>query len=761
MDLVAADGICDELGSLRECTNTVPRLQKGQVPSISRGAVVISGALDGWKATHAWSLQALGDRFGTSQVRVALGAKGKPETMSLKEFVRYTERGADDDVNPRYVFEPHLRPPITEEYDSTVSGLFPHDLFKLLGESTRPPYRWLCLGPRRSGSRPHVDPLATSAWNALLRGRKRWVLIPPSAVGTLLPLGDVQAGELVPVEWFSQRLPKLRAKSPDNVFECIQEAGEIMYVPAGFWHAVLNITDTVAITHNFVGPEEFDNSWNAVCSERPGLAREWLPLLASSAPELARRTGGRVENSGYAHPDLSSIGNARAPLAVDDASVSWLLERRLQGKRHLGPPPSHLPSWEDAAMAARAPSEKGGSAIAMCVRSYQKGEVVFASEALAAVYEDEAQGLVQGLAERFPRTQQAAALLASWGMGQSSSGAEVCKAFNMHSHSVWCFAGGSRIEGLAIFSFSGLLSHSQEPALVLTFAANGCIAVAARDLEKGEKLTACLATWRFDEMRHKKELREAGVSSERIPWPVALPPQEGSQTAAATKFLASAERVAWHEHPDEQAQLQMAERLRQWLAEFDTRAGQDSRLVTQPSILRSSPYLCLCGQRLALHLSMGLHRLDDAWDAASRVLELLDHLPLHETSELCVALAVLGGALSFQQDQPARARRLFAAGERLVAMLFGASIHGNCWQLWLRSFLPEPLLGAAIAAASAVLEQQARSENPPGLGSHVEGSNTHWQQGTNIEVWEVLHSAPQTSVSPYRLPGSRHLEELD
>lgn len=57
--------------------------------------------------------------------------------------------------------------------DYSVPYLFREDLFDVLDGDKRPPFRWLIIGPERSGASWHVDPSLTSAWNTLLSGRKR------------------------------------------------------------------------------------------------------------------------------------------------------------------------------------------------------------------------------------------------------------------------------------------------------------------------------------------------------------------------------------------------------------------------------------------------------------------------------------------------------------------------------------------------------------------------------------------------------------
>lgn len=46
--------------------------------------------------------------------------------------------------------------------------------------------------------------------------------------------------------WYIEVYPTL--KPEERPLELIQEPGEIIFVPAGWWHTVLNVTDTVAVT---------------------------------------------------------------------------------------------------------------------------------------------------------------------------------------------------------------------------------------------------------------------------------------------------------------------------------------------------------------------------------------------------------------------------------------------------------------------------------------------------------------------------------
>jgi len=109
------------------------------------------------------------------------------------------------------------------------------------------------VAPSGSGTNFHFDPNGTSAWNWVIRGRKRWLLYPPGDAPPGVRFDGTTGILRAPptAEWLEEVHESLEERARP-VFDFVQSPGEVVFVPRGWWHAVLNLDDTVAITHNFV-----------------------------------------------------------------------------------------------------------------------------------------------------------------------------------------------------------------------------------------------------------------------------------------------------------------------------------------------------------------------------------------------------------------------------------------------------------------------------------------------------------------------------
>lgn len=258
-----------------------------------------------WSALENWKVETLEKDEGLLERRLKCGEDDDEKTIKVKlrHFLSYMEENRDD--SPLYIFDSSfpddkLANKMLKDY--RVPSYFSDDLFRLISESRRPPYRWWLLGPKRSGTCVHIDPLATGAWNTLISGQKRWVLFPPHVSKSIVKgSGLVRRDEDdEAVHYFSFILPRIKRKAsmlkgiPKYkdfcCFEFTQNAGETIYVPNGWWHAVLNLTDTVAVTQNFCSPRNFDASWIKTRKGRKRMAWKLLCALDENGyPELAER----------------------------------------------------------------------------------------------------------------------------------------------------------------------------------------------------------------------------------------------------------------------------------------------------------------------------------------------------------------------------------------------------------------------------------------------------------------------------------------
>ena len=246
---------------------TLPPAQFWAEFESSGRTVVIQGAVGHWPAA-AWTLDVIASAAGNATTFSVAHRAGAPYgndlklRISLPAYLSYCRSplALRDDL-PLYIFDAdfgEIAPQLLSGYDVASLRYFAEDLLAGLGRALRPGYRWLVVGGPRSGTPWHWDPHGTSAWNALLHGNKRWFVYPPGweVPGVAI---DRDAGRrpttfrapLSPAQWLSEVYPHLPLAAKPTEF--LQRAGDLVFIPSGAWHMVLNLEETVSVTQNYVG----------------------------------------------------------------------------------------------------------------------------------------------------------------------------------------------------------------------------------------------------------------------------------------------------------------------------------------------------------------------------------------------------------------------------------------------------------------------------------------------------------------------------
>ncbi|KAG5974260.1 hypothetical protein E4U55_008266 [Claviceps digitariae] len=211
---------------------------------------VLTKCIQEWPVMSDWTIEKLLHACRSVEFRA------EAVDWTMERYCEYMKNNRDE--SPLYLFDRKF----AEKMDIHVGhedgaaywrpDCFGPDLFEVLGDE-RPAHRWLIMGPERSGSTFHKDPNGTSAWNAVIQGSKYWIMFPPNAQVPGVYVSEDSSEVTSPLsiaEWLLTFHEEAR-DLPDCV-EGICHAGEILHVPSGWWHLVVNLESGIALTQNFV-----------------------------------------------------------------------------------------------------------------------------------------------------------------------------------------------------------------------------------------------------------------------------------------------------------------------------------------------------------------------------------------------------------------------------------------------------------------------------------------------------------------------------
>lgn len=260
---------CGQAAALH--TDTCPRLPFEATTFLPCGSdlphapAVLVGVAAGWRAMEGegWSLSALAARCsaeaafsldgGPGFARESLAAGAVP----MAAFLEYAQGGeAARDAAPLYIFDEGLRErrfasgePMASEF--SIPACFSADVIAAAAASRPLPPSWLLVGPSGSGTPMHNHPFSVG-WCTLLRGVKLWVLLPPGAPPEALCVGEhnvhSEEEDLSALAWML--LWGGGAQLPPGAVTVLQRPGETVFLPAGWWHCVLNVQDSTALSHS-------------------------------------------------------------------------------------------------------------------------------------------------------------------------------------------------------------------------------------------------------------------------------------------------------------------------------------------------------------------------------------------------------------------------------------------------------------------------------------------------------------------------------
>jgi hypothetical protein len=225
--------------------------------------VVVTDALDPYPARHRWNLDYLAATLGDEVVNASYPAPGEPRIMVrllLRDYIDYIKaperlppgevvKGDLADLGDGRLYLASWTPIRRLGGDFSPHPYFVEDFTRLLTDPMKARLNgWVLVGPAGAFSKLHYDALSTHAYLGQFFGTKRCVLFSPADSPYLY------GGAVDPSAPDLDRYPLYEKATP---FECVLQPGELVFLPANWWHYVVCLEPSITVSFNFINSSNF------------------------------------------------------------------------------------------------------------------------------------------------------------------------------------------------------------------------------------------------------------------------------------------------------------------------------------------------------------------------------------------------------------------------------------------------------------------------------------------------------------------------
>jgi len=269
--------------------------------------VIVTDAMERWPAVSKWSFEYLKSSYGADFGTASTGFYSEASRLTrVDAYFDYLDNPTrelpgfwirNQDCKPMrgapapadtpfylvgwYAFQKH--PELYE--DITPAPYFVADWLLAFNPTMREIFEYaagreywsLYVGPAGSLSKLHTDFWRTHAYLAQIRGRKKCLLFSPTDSPYLYN------GEVDPE---NPDLERFALFDRATAYECVLEPGEMLFMPADWWHQVRALEKSITISHNFFNDSNVNDHLAGIMGKLPMLAErfgkdsDWRRTLA-------------------------------------------------------------------------------------------------------------------------------------------------------------------------------------------------------------------------------------------------------------------------------------------------------------------------------------------------------------------------------------------------------------------------------------------------------------------------------------------------